>query len=137
MFDSSAAFLPPDHSVLSPAVALVRLERWHSLTPEQRRGLPPLCSDIVLELSSPTGASPRGANPRGANPTGANPRGLETLRRKMAAYRANGAQLGWLLIPEQRAVEIWRAPQHLPGTPRPSPFPSHRSAAPRPATRLR
>jgi hypothetical protein len=27
----------------------------------------------------------------------------------MAAYRANGAQLGWLLIPEQRAVQIWRA----------------------------
>jgi Uma2 family endonuclease len=27
----------------------------------------------------------------------------------MEAYRANGAQLGWLLIPEQQAVEIWRA----------------------------
>jgi hypothetical protein len=27
----------------------------------------------------------------------------------MAAYRANGAQLGWLLIPEQRAVQIWPA----------------------------
>jgi Uma2 family endonuclease len=25
----------------------------------------------------------------------------------MAAYQANGAQLGWLLIPEQEAVEIW------------------------------
>jgi Uma2 family endonuclease len=28
----------------------------------------------------------------------------------MAAYLANGAQLGWLLFPEQQAVEIWRAP---------------------------
>jgi Uma2 family endonuclease len=27
----------------------------------------------------------------------------------MAAYQANGAQLGWLLIPEQRAVEVWLA----------------------------
>jgi hypothetical protein len=27
----------------------------------------------------------------------------------MAAYRANGAQLGWLLIPDQQAVEVWRA----------------------------
>ena len=26
----------------------------------------------------------------------------------MAAYISNGAQLGWLLIPEQQAVEIWR-----------------------------
>ena len=25
----------------------------------------------------------------------------------MAAYQANGAQLGWLLIPEERAVEVW------------------------------
>jgi Uma2 family endonuclease len=36
------------------------------------------------------------------------PRGAEALRRKLAAYLANGAQLGWLLFPEQRAVEIWR-----------------------------
>lgn len=27
----------------------------------------------------------------------------------MAAYQANGAQLGWLLIPEEQAVEIWPA----------------------------
>lgn len=27
----------------------------------------------------------------------------------MAAYQANGAQLGWLLIPDQQAVEIWPA----------------------------
>lgn len=26
----------------------------------------------------------------------------------MAAYVANGARLGWLLFPEQRAVEVWR-----------------------------
>ena len=27
----------------------------------------------------------------------------------MAAYQANGAQLGWLLIPEEQAVEVWPA----------------------------
>ena len=37
------------------------------------------------------------------------PRGAEALRRKMEVYQANGAQLGWLLFPEQRAVEIWPA----------------------------
>ena len=26
----------------------------------------------------------------------------------MTAYLANGARLGWLLFPEQRAVEIWQ-----------------------------
>jgi Uma2 family endonuclease len=27
----------------------------------------------------------------------------------MVLYQANGAQLGWLLFPEERAVEIWLA----------------------------
>ena len=27
----------------------------------------------------------------------------------MTQYQANGAQLGWLLIPEQQAVEVWPA----------------------------
>jgi Uma2 family endonuclease len=32
----------------------------------------------------------------------------------MAAYSANGAQLGWLLFPEQQAVEIWQAAAAVP-----------------------
>ena len=42
-----------------------------------------------------------------ASPSDEGPRGLTALRRKMAAYQANGARLGWLLIPEQQAVEVW------------------------------
>ena len=42
-----------------------------------------------------------------ASPSDLGPRGLTALRRKMAVYQANGAQLGWLLIPEQQAVEMW------------------------------
>jgi hypothetical protein len=29
----------------------------------------------------------------------------------MDQYMANGARLGWLLVPEERAVEIWRKGQ--------------------------
>ena len=36
----------------------------------------------------------------------ASPSGLTALRRKMSAQKANAAQLGWLLIPIQQAVEI-------------------------------
>ncbi|MFM8604689.1 MAG: Uma2 family endonuclease [Cyanobium sp.] len=94
LFDSSSGFRLPDGSVLSPDAALVQQERWVALTPEQRRGFPPLCPDLVVELASPGDQGPRG---------------LAALRRKMAAYQANGAQLGWLLMAEQQAVEVWPA----------------------------
>jgi len=51
-----------------------------------------------------------------ASPSDEGPRGLSALRRKMAAYQANGARLGWLLLPHEQAVEIWPAsgsPQRL------------------------
>jgi Uma2 family endonuclease len=93
VFDSSGGFRLNDGSVLSPDAAVVRLERWQALTPEQRRGFPPLCPDLVIELTSPSDEGPRG---------------VTALRRKMAAYMANGARLGWLLVPGQRAAEIWQ-----------------------------
>jgi Uma2 family endonuclease len=93
VFDSSTGFRLPDGSVLSPDASVVRLDRWQALSAEQRRGFPPLCPDLVVELA---GASDGG------------PRGAEALRRKLAAYLANGAQLGWLLFSEQQAVEVWR-----------------------------
>lgn len=93
VFDSSGGFRLPDGSVLSPDASVVREDRWQSLTPEQRRGFPPLCPDLVIEWVTPSDDGPRGRT---------------ALRRKMAAYLANGARLGWLLFPEQRAVEVWR-----------------------------
>jgi Uma2 family endonuclease len=99
IFDSSGGFRLPDGSVLSPDASLVRLDRWQALTPEQRRTFAPLCPDLVVELASPSNEGPRG---------------VSALRQKMAAYRANGAQLGWLLIPEQQAVEIWSAGDAAP-----------------------
>ena len=54
-------------------------ERWQALTAKKRRGFPPLCPDLVLELAS---ASDEG------------PRGVSALRRKMDQYQANGARLG-------------------------------------------
>jgi Uma2 family endonuclease len=102
-FDSSTGFRLPDDSVLSPDASLVRLDRWQTLTPEQRRGFAPLCPDLVVELASPSDEGPRG---------------LTALRSKMAVYQANGARLGWLLIPHQQTVEVWPAsgePQRFVG----------------------
>ncbi len=80
-FDSLTGFCLPDRSVFSPDASLIRLDRWQTLSPEERRGFAPLCSDLVAELASPSHEGPRG---------------VSALRRKMAAYQANGASLGWL-----------------------------------------
>jgi Uma2 family endonuclease len=100
VFDSSAGFRLPDGSVLSPDASLLRLERWEALTEEQRRGFAPLCPDLVVELASPADEGPRG---------------VSALRRKMADYQANGARLGWLLLPQERTVEIWAAADESSG----------------------
>jgi Uma2 family endonuclease len=92
VFDSSTGFALPDGSVLSPDAALIKLERWQALSTEQRRGFAPLCPDLVVELASPSDQGPRSA---------------VALRHKMARYQANGARLGWLLLPEEQAVEVW------------------------------
>jgi Uma2 family endonuclease len=100
-FDSSTGFRLPDASVVSPDGSLVHLDRWQSLTSEQRRSFVPLCPDLVVELASPSDEGPRG---------------VSALRQKMASYQANGARLGWLLLPHEQAVEVWTAsgqPQRL------------------------
>jgi Uma2 family endonuclease len=90
VFDSSGGFVLPDGSVRSPDASLVRLERWQALSEAERRGFPPLCPDLVVELASP---SDRAAD----------------LERRMAGWMENGASLGWLLLPETRVVEVWGA----------------------------
>jgi len=103
LFDSSTGFRLADNSVVSPDAALVALDRWQALTAEQRRTFAPLCPDLVVELASPSDEGPRG---------------LTALRQKMAAYQRNGARLGWLLIPAERAVEIWEPLADSPAQPR-------------------
>ena len=97
VFDSSGGFLLPDGSVRSPDASLVRLERWQALSETERRGFPPLCPDLVVELAS---LSDRVAD----------------LERRMATYRENGASLGWLLLPESRSVEVWTGADAEAGT---------------------
>jgi Uma2 family endonuclease len=90
LFDSSTGFLLPDGSVRSPDASVVRLDRWQALSEAEREGFAPICPDLVVELASPSDEP-------------------QALRRKMAAYMANGASLGWLLLPQSRTVEVWTA----------------------------
>jgi Uma2 family endonuclease len=91
-FDATTGFKLPNNADRSPDAAWVRRDRWDALTPEQKRKFPPLCPDFVVELRSESDS-------------------LTTLQAKMQEYLENGAQLGWLIDPKTRQVEIYRAGQ--------------------------
>ena len=91
-FDSSTGFELPNGANRSPDAAWVSQARWDALSPAQQEGFIPLCPDFVVEL-------------RSKNDT------LKDLRSKMAEYIENGAQLGWLIDPKNKRVEIYRPGQ--------------------------
>lgn len=91
-FDSATGFLLSNGAVRAPDAAWVTSERWQALSPEERRRFPPMCPDLVVELRSPSDFLPG-------------------LRAKMVEYLDCGARLGWLLDPEEQAVEIYRPGQ--------------------------
>ena len=93
-FDSSTGFKLPNGADRSPDAAWVKLERWESLTPEQRRKFPPLAPDFLIELRSATDD-------------------LKSLQDKMQEYRDNGVRLGWLIDPQNQRVEIYRSGQEV------------------------
>ncbi len=88
-FDSSTGFVLPDRSVRSPDGAWVARWRYDALTEAQKNSFLPLCPEFVIELKSPSDYLP-------------------SLRTKMEAYIENGTQLGWLIVPEQKTVAIYR-----------------------------
>lgn len=72
----------------------VRMERWNTLTEEQRKKFLPLCPDFVVELVSETD-------------------NVEETRLKMQDYINNRLQLGWLINLKIQPVEIYRPNQSV------------------------
>ncbi|MCL1473574.1 Uma2 family endonuclease [Argonema antarcticum] len=93
-FDSNGGFKLPNGADRSPDASWVSIERWNTLTPEQREKFIPLCPDFVVELRSPSDS-------------------LTELREKMQEYIANGAKLGWLIDRKNQRVEIYRQNQEV------------------------
>ncbi len=89
VFSSSTIFRLPLGSQRSPDVAWVKLSRWNALSEEDREKFPPLAPDFVVELRSRTDS-------------------LSSLQAKMLEYQDNGVQLGLLINPQDRQVEIYR-----------------------------
>jgi Uma2 family endonuclease len=88
-FDSSTGFKLPNGANRSPDASWITIEKWQSLSAQQRRKFLPLCPDFVLELRFPTDS-------------------LKKIREKMQEYIENGARLGWLINVEARQIEIYR-----------------------------
>ena len=91
-FDSSAGFTLPDGSVRSPDASWMTLAKWQQLSEDEKESFAPVCPDFVLELKSKTDRLP-------------------DLQEKMESYLANGARLGWLLVPEEETVYIYQPEQ--------------------------
>ena len=88
VFDSSTGFKLPNGATRSPDVSWIKRSRLEALSPDPNKFLP-LCPDFVIELRS---ASDR----------------LLPIQDKMQEYISNGLQLGWLIDPKRKSVEIYR-----------------------------
>ena len=88
-FDSSAGFTLPNGAMKSSDAAWIKLEKWHSLTPEQQQKFAPICPDFIIELRSPSD-------------------NLQPLKDKLQEYIDNGVSLGWLIDRKNRKVYIYR-----------------------------
>ena len=91
-FDSSTLFILADGAKLSPDACWVERSRLARLTRTEKRGFLSMCPDFVVELTSPSDR-------------------LGTVQKKMGAWMANGAQLGWLLDADNRTAYIYRPGQ--------------------------
>lgn len=93
-FDSSTGYKLPNGADRSPDASWISRHRWEALTPEQKEKFIPLCPDFVIELRSPSD-------------------NLKTLQEKMKEYINNGTNLGWLIDPKTKQVEIYRPSQNV------------------------
>jgi Uma2 family endonuclease len=94
VFDSSSGFKLPNNANRAPDLSWIRKDRYEALSKADRARFAPICPDFVMELMSPSDE-------------------LKVVQAKMREYIANGAQLGWLINPEAKQVEIYRPGQEM------------------------
>ncbi|MES1023329.1 Uma2 family endonuclease [Gloeocapsa sp. BRSZ] len=110
-FDSSTDFRLPNGATRFPDVSWVRIERWNALTQARRKKFLPLCPDFAIKLRKVRcgGSSRCSTFSRELSETDE----LADTQVKMQEYLDNGLQLGWLINPSTKQVEIYRAGQEV------------------------
>ena len=88
-FGPTMAFILPDGSTLSPRGAWMSSERVARLSKEERRWLPRMNPEFVVEVKSPSDRLP-------------------AMKRKMRQWIANGVDLAWLIDGDARCVYVYR-----------------------------
>jgi Uma2 family endonuclease len=91
-FDSSGGFTLPDGSLRSPDCAWISWRRWNALSAEERHGFSRTCPQFLIELRSESDR-------------------LLDMAEKMRMWMASGAEVAWLIDPQEKTVTIYRAGQ--------------------------
>jgi Uma2 family endonuclease len=87
--DSSTGFVLPNGARRSPDASWTLKSRVQQMGDATKKGFVHLCPNFVIEIKSDTDR-------------------LSTLQKKMREYIEQGAELGWLINPAKRTVEIYR-----------------------------
>ena len=89
-FDSSVGYVFLNGAKRSPDASWILKSRVKALGKRKHKSFGHLCPDFAIELKSDSDR-------------------LKPLQRKMREYISQGASLGWLIDPDKRFVEVYRA----------------------------
>jgi Uma2 family endonuclease len=92
VIDSNGGFFLKDRSMRAPDVAWIRRERWEALSQAEKKSIPHLVPDFVIELLSDTDS-------------------LKKTQKKMEKWIKNGVRLAWLVNTRSQQTEIYRPGQ--------------------------
>lgn len=88
VFDSNSAFFLPDDSMRGPDVAWISKERWDSLSSSEKKSIPKIVPDFIIELQSETD-------------------NIKELKQKMNKWIKNGVKLAWLVSPQSQETFVY------------------------------
>jgi len=89
-FGSNAGFTLPDGSMRSPDAAWMSWELWRALPRREQERFGHVVPEFLIELRSKSDR-------------------LAELQEKMSVWIANGVELAWLIDPQRKVVEVYRA----------------------------